>query len=42
MRYVGESPRQAKVREVRDVVGVWLIVVSIAVGIAWLYVEAAS
>ena len=42
MRYVGESPRRAKVREVRDVAGVWLIVVCLIVAVGWAYLEAQS
>ena len=37
-RYVGESPRRAKVR---DVAGVWLIVVALIVAVGWAYLEAA-
>ena len=41
MRYVGESPRRAKVREVRDAAFSWLAVVALIVAVGWAYLEAA-
>ena len=40
--YVGESPRSAKVREVRDAAFSWLAVVCLIVAVGWAYLEAAS
>ena len=39
-RYVGRSPRGARLDDVADAVAVWFVVVCIFAAVGWVYLEA--
>ena len=39
-RYVGRSPRGARLDDVATAMAVWFVVVCIIVGVGWAYLEA--
>ena len=40
MKYVGRSPRGARLEDVGNAVAVWFVVVCIIVAVGWAYLEA--